>query len=621
MSPRKLRSGRRQFPGGPGGPGGPGLHGGTDQEWEQAMRNPDVQRALRDPAIQHALYQNLQSSVPGGMASVVPPPQQPPLRMQGGGAADPSLSPEQAAEREAGSRSPAQVAQMQRLGFNPDTASPNDPNRPLRFQFGGTNTTAAPVNTAVVVSELQNVAVQLAQPNLTPEKRQALLAQQTALMAQMQQGAGGASGLSQMVNPPSMGNTLGAVGMGALMGLGTTKNQGLAALVGAGMAGGLNYLVRKYGKAAQAKQAGQTGGGGGQTGGGGGGGYGGVQEGEPARSSPTPANTGAPSVSPQATTPAAPITAAPNPPQAPEPTSPTPRVGVAPSQNPIANPSAGATVVEAARGPNWRDNVPASQQFVAKATPKATTDTDARANKTDTGADTRADALAGSGPSNLLMANGSRGGPISSTDGGKTWTDSNGRPDTPISGFSGITDIGNPGAVPVNSVTGLSYPSATYGTAATPRAAPASQPPADVGGSDLSAEELSSALFDENLGFQRGGRVKKFAEGGDLLPPKKSPRAVLLRKPAGHPMAIPVLHTTIVIAATPKKKKGKKKSAEKKPPEKKKFGGSVTPRKPHAIPPERGPQDHEDRPRAHGRVQVPRGSGAAIKGKRFGGIY
>jgi hypothetical protein len=94
-----------------------------------------------------------------------------------------------------------------------------------------------------------------------------------------------------------------------------------------------------------------------------------------------------------------------------------------------------------------------------------------------------------------------------------------------------------------------------------------------------------------DLPFQKGGPV---------------PRSVM----AHHPMALPVLHTTIVIAAKPKKSDKK--------PEKKNLGGP--PRKPQAIPPVAGPGNGE-RPRPHGRVQVPRGTGAAIKGKRFGGVY
>jgi hypothetical protein len=112
-----------------------------------------------------------------------------------------------------------------------------------------------------------------------------------------------------------------------------------------------------------------------------------------------------------------------------------------------------------------------------------------------------------------------------------------------------------------------------------------------------------------DLALQPGGFG--LAEGGPV-PPAEPPRglkSVLVRKPLGMP--VPVLHTTIVIAAKPKDaKKGKDKKA-------KQAGGVLLPAKPQLLP----PRDHEDRPRPHGRVQVPRGSGAAIKGKRFGGIY
>jgi hypothetical protein len=97
------------------------------------------------------------------------------------------------------------------------------------------------------------------------------------------------------------------------------------------------------------------------------------------------------------------------------------------------------------------------------------------------------------------------------------------------------------------------------------------------------------------MGFGLAG----LAEGGPV-PPARGLKSVLMRKPMGMP--VPVLHTTIVIAAKPK-------DAGKKPKDKKAAKGVIQIAKP------------EDRPRAHGRVQVPRGSGAAIRGKRFGGIY
>jgi hypothetical protein len=82
----------------------------------------------------------------------------------------------------------------------------------------------------------------------------------------------------------------------------------------------------------------------------------------------------------------------------------------------------------------------------------------------------------------------------------------------------------------------------------------------------------------------------------------------------GHHMPVPILHTTIVI--TPK---GKEK------PVKKNMGGEIPqaerrPRKPNAVPPKGGPEASGAR-QPHGRVQVPRGAGAAIRGKRFGGVF
>lgn len=86
-----------------------------------------------------------------------------------------------------------------------------------------------------------------------------------------------------------------------------------------------------------------------------------------------------------------------------------------------------------------------------------------------------------------------------------------------------------------------------------------------------------------------------------------------------HHLPIPILHTTIVIAGKPKKNE---KEAR---PGKKAMGGEIAqmdrrPRRPLAVPPAAGPQAAGAR-LPHGRVQVPRGSGAAIKGKRFGGVY
>jgi hypothetical protein len=110
--------------------------------------------------------------------------------------------------------------------------------------------------------------------------------------------------------------------------------------------------------------------------------------------------------------------------------------------------------------------------------------------------------------------------------------------------------------------------------------------------------------------FAKGGKVskKKFATGGleeEAPPPVRKPRAVLVRKPLGEAKA-PVISTTIVLA--------------KKKPTQKKKGGAL---KAEALPPKRGPEPQGPPApfRKGGHVQVPRGSGAAIRGKRFGGIY
>lgn len=114
---------------------------------------------------------------------------------------------------------------------------------------------------------------------------------------------------------------------------------------------------------------------------------------------------------------------------------------------------------------------------------------------------------------------------------------------------------------------------------------------------------------EELPGYRRGGikRKKKFAAGGDVAeeaPALPAKRGVLTRRP--------VLSTTIVIA--PKKKAA---------PEKKKRGGRIKPRKPNAVPPLHGPGNGgPPQPFAKGgRVQVPRGSGCAQRGKQFRGIY
>jgi hypothetical protein len=155
------------------------------------------------------------------------------------------------------------------------------------------------------------------------------------------------------------------------------------------------------------------------------------------------------------------------------------------------------------------------------------------------------------GRSRLMMGLDGRGNNVSSLDGGRTWT----------------TDAGTPVSGPIYQQT-------------------------EIGG-----------------GMRRGGRVRKFAGGGDLPaePPPEPKKAVLMRRP------IPVIHTTIVIAHKPTKKEDKK-------PVKKARGG---PLKPAALPPKKGPESQGPPSpfKKGGHVQVPRGSGIAQRGKTFRGIY
>lgn len=134
--------------------------------------------------------------------------------------------------------------------------------------------------------------------------------------------------------------------------------------------------------------------------------------------------------------------------------------------------------------------------------------------------------------------------------------------------------------------------------------------------------------------FAHGGRARRaFARGGqtaeDLPPePAKPMRAVLVRKPGSEPDAggkhfpIPVISTTIVIAHHKPQRKAKSKLKPETRPAKKAAGGPIKPRRPAAVPPTRGPGNGTPAPFAKGgHVQVPRGSGCATRGKKFGGIY
>jgi hypothetical protein len=121
-------------------------------------------------------------------------------------------------------------------------------------------------------------------------------------------------------------------------------------------------------------------------------------------------------------------------------------------------------------------------------------------------------------------------------------------------------------------------------------------------------------------GVRKGGvigRKRKFASGGDLedIPRKPPKREVLHRRP--------IISTTIVIAKKPPGREESRREREK--PEKKARGGAIAARKPAAVPPRRGPGNGGGGPpspfRKGGHVQVPRGSGAAQRGKKFSGIY
>jgi hypothetical protein len=142
-----------------------------------------------------------------------------------------------------------------------------------------------------------------------------------------------------------------------------------------------------------------------------------------------------------------------------------------------------------------------------------------------------------------------------------------------------------------------------------PNGAPSTSPPATT-------SENYDPSEDENLVEQarKGGVIRKrrFAGGGETedAVPRKPPGRELLR-------GRPIISTTIVIAKKPPaSEKGDRK------PEKKARGGPIQARRPAAVPPRRGPSDSAPAPfRKGGRVQVPRGSGIAQRGKRFSGIF
>jgi hypothetical protein len=221
-----------------------------------------------------------------------------------------------------------------------------------------------------------------------------------------------------------------------------------------------------------------------------------------------------------------------------------------------------------------------------------------------------------------------KGGDVTSSD-GKNWYDSEGKPvdpsQTPIANQTRIKSYDQPTASDAPSAGGASNPNsfqaqndlATARDIATPdqmnpgrtalstfAGGPGGQfYSTQPGGSGLNSEGLNqlglgsgamdaTALGDDDMSLAKGGPVKG----------KK----------------VPVLH--IVIAPIPKIKG---RGAEK-PPLQRAMGGDIlqserSPRRPAAVPPGGPPQSGLRLP--HGRVQVPRGSGSAIRGKRFGGIF
>lgn len=169
------------------------------------------------------------------------------------------------------------------------------------------------------------------------------------------------------------------------------------------------------------------------------------------------------------------------------------------------------------------------------------------------------------------------GGNVVSRDGGKTWTNPNARP-----GEDATVD---PTKVAIANQQDVILPS---------------QPQAPSGLMNLPVNTNPANLPTMGTGLGALDETDLMAKGGPV--PEKP-----------HSMPIPVLHIAIIA-----KPKGK-------PPLKRSMGGDIPqserrPRRPHAIPPIAGPESSGAR-LPHGRVQVPKGSGAAIRGKRFGGVF
>lgn len=189
------------------------------------------------------------------------------------------------------------------------------------------------------------------------------------------------------------------------------------------------------------------------------------------------------------------------------------------------------------------------------------------------------------------------GGRVISRDGGKTWTNPNARPNEDAAV--------DPTKVTIANAADVIKPEKPPASAASVNQPQSSDP------MDLSFKSQIPTL--QGLAAQAGpysdSEDTGLAQGGPV------PHGGLM----AHHMPVPILHTTIVIAAKPKKDSKEAK------PIKKAMGGEIPqaqrrPRKPNAVPPVAGPDSSGAR-LPHGRVQVPRGSGAAIRGKRFGGVF
>lgn len=187
-------------------------------------------------------------------------------------------------------------------------------------------------------------------------------------------------------------------------------------------------------------------------------------------------------------------------------------------------------------------------------------------------------------PGNLQMGQDRYGNNIHSNDGGQTWAS-----DT----------SGAPVAGPAYNATSIGTVGGGSATALAPGEMGGGYSETDLGG----AGQLDALMSPGDFGgeYARGGRVK--------APPKK---AILLRRPGGaKKLAIPVISTTIVIARKPDKKA-----------EKKARGGVRPVAEPRKVPLKQGAASEPPAPfKKGGRVQVPRGSGIAQRGKRFRGIF